>query len=103
MKTTLWSMFQNFDYHQGFTKINDECLAVSRFACNTILMVDVSSDPTVSNDKLLKQKLKIKSSSSKQTETNIASLISQNGNSKKWSNSSCSSLVVMNDATKNTR
>ena len=55
---------------------------VSRFACNTRVIVDVSSNPPNSNVKSLQQKLNINSSSK---QTNIASTINHsNGNSIRW-------------------
>ena len=73
---------------------------VSRFAYNTGVIVDASSNPPVSNVKSLKQKPSINSLSK---ETNIASSINQsNGNSIRWEISSSSSLVNTSVAIKNT-
>ena len=55
---------------------------VRRFACNTRVIVDASSNPPVSHVKSLQQKPRINSSSK---QTNIASSINQsNGNSIRW-------------------
>ena len=64
---------------------------VSRFACNARVIVNVSSNPTVSHVKIAVTKPRINSSIK---QTNIASLINQsNGNLMRWQISSSSSLV----------
>ena len=73
---------------------------VSRFACNTRVIVDASLNPPVFHGKSLLQKPRIPSS---RKQTNIASSINHsNGNSIRWSISLSSSLVNTSVEIKNT-
>ena len=75
-------------YHQKYYKLigidlpRQTNINISRFACNTRVIVDANSNPLVSNVKLLYQKSNINSASK---QTNIASSINySNGNSIRW-------------------